>query len=217
MSIFPIFNAFFAGLLIWRFFNWNVWVLIFSLFCAVLSVLLYVQESSMISFHYESGFWLFIFREVIIFGTLLFCCLYFDYDYYINLSSSLELPFLGCFVLLGSSVTVTGFHHLLYWDYSWVLLLLTIILGLSFVFLQISEMEEIIVNLFDTSFHARSLCTVGLHFSHVLLGVVALFTLFFFGYKSFGYYRCSIVTWYWHFVDYVWLFVYTFVYICYYW
>lgn len=214
MSIFPIFNAFLAGVLIFSFFSWNVSLLMFRICCIFLSILIYVYESMAISFHYEFGFWLFIFREVAVFGTLLFCCLYFDLEYYTNLSSSLELPFLGCFILLGSSVTVTGFHHLLGWNYSWLFLMLTIVLGFMFIMLQISEMEEIVANLFDTSFHASSLCTVGLHFSHVLLGVIGLSTIMLFGISTFGYYRCSIMTWYWHFVDYVWLFVYTFVYIC---
>lgn len=75
-------------------------------------------------------------------------------------------------------------------------------------------MNEVFVNLVDSRFHARRFCTVGLHFSHVLVGIVGLATVFFIGrYKS-GWYRCTLVTWYWHFVDYVWLFVYTFVYVC---
>ncbi|VDL58338.1 unnamed protein product [Hymenolepis diminuta] len=102
-----------------------------------------------------------------IFGRLLFCCLYYDYNYYINLSRSLELPFLGCFILLGSRV--------------------------SFICLQMVEMEEIIMNMYDTTFHASRFCTVGLHFRHVVLGVIGLATVLVVGSELFGYYRCSIV------------------------
>ncbi|VDK34620.1 unnamed protein product [Taenia asiatica] len=83
-----------------------------------------------------------------------------------------------------------------------------------FVVLQISEMEDISVNIFDTRFHARRFCTVGLHFSHVLLGVVGLSTILLIGRSKFGVYRCTVLTWYWHFVDYIWLLVYTIVYVC---
>nr|YP_009178846.1 cytochrome c oxidase subunit III [Pseudanoplocephala crawfordi]ALJ78641.1 cytochrome c oxidase subunit 3 [Pseudanoplocephala crawfordi] len=216
MSVFPIFNAFYAGFFLFGLFTWKISLLLFALFCMLLSIILYLYDSENIGCKlcYVSGFWLFILSEVIVFGSLLFCCLYFDYNYYINLSSALELPFLGCFFLLGSSLTVTSYHHLINWELSWVPLLLTIILGSMFIFLQMFEMEEIMINIYDTTFHASSFCTVGLHFSHVLLGVIALITVLTVSGKLLGYYHCSIVVWYWHFVDYVWLFVYTFVYIC---
>lgn len=216
MSIIPIYNASFVGLLLLGLFMWKTLLLSVVFLCIIISIVLYVYESTVVVFHYESAFWLFILREVIVFGTLLICCLYFDVWYYANLSRSLEIPFLGCFVLLGSSITVTGFHHLLGWRWDWVLLLFTVILGVSFVGLQLFEMDEIFMNIFDTRFHARSFCTVGLHFSHVLLGVIGLSTILFVGVYKFGVYRCTVMAWYWHFVDYVWLFVYTFVYVCYY-
>lgn len=216
MSIFPVFNASFVGLLLLGLFTWKIWLLVFVLICIVRSIFLYLYEWGVCvaSLHYIAGFWLFILREATIFGRLLFCCLYYDYNYYINLSRSLELPFLGCFILLGSSLTVTSYHHLIKWRLGWFPLLLTVILGVSFICLQMIEMEEIIMNIYDTTFHASRFCTVGLHFRHVVLGVIGLATVLIVGSELFGYYRCSIVVWYWHFVDYVWLFVYAFVYVC---
>nr|QCP68148.1 cytochrome c oxidase subunit 3 [Fimbriaria fasciolaris] len=214
MSILPIFSSVTVGLLLLSLFTWNILLLDFVLCCLVFLIVIYIFESMSNGLHFVSSFWLFIFSEVAVFGSLIFCCLYFDYEYYPNLSSALELPFLGCFILLGSSLTVTCYHHLINWSYSWVCLFSTIILGFSFVFLQMFEMEEIIMNIVDTTFHASSLCTIGLHFSHVILGVVGLTVILILGVKNLGHYRCSIVVWYWHFVDYVWLFVYTFVYIC---
>nr|BDI55381.1 cytochrome c oxidase subunit 3 [Cylindrotaenia japonica] len=214
MSILPIFNAFLGGILLLGLFSWNLWLLSVALICVAATIIFYLYDSMSVDLHYESAFWLFILSEVLVFGTLIFCCLYFDAWNYINLSSALELPFLGCFLLLGSSVTVTGFHHLLKWSHSWVLLLFTIMLGVAFIIMQICEMDEIIVCILDSSFHASSFCTVGLHFSHVILGVIGLVTMLAVGINTFGEYRCTILTWYWHFVDYVWLFVYTFVYIC---
>lgn len=218
MSVLPIFRASFVGLILVGLFTWNVWLLLIVLVCLMSAILIYLYDNIGASMlHYESAFWLFIFSEVAVFGTLLFCCLYFDSWAYMKLSRALELPFVGCFVLLGSSITVTGFHHLLGWDWSRILLFFTVVLGFSFVALQICEMEEIAMNIYDTSFHASRFCTVGLHFIHVVIGVVGLSVILLVGDALMGFYRCSVMTWYWHFVDYVWLFVYTFVYVCYYW
>nr|BAV82507.1 cytochrome c oxidase subunit III [Hymenolepis microstoma]BBB87185.1 cytochrome c oxidase subunit 3 [Hymenolepis microstoma] len=214
MSILPIFSASFAGFVLFGLFMWNMNVLLFVLLCVLVTIFLYTVEMNVFNFSHVSGFWLFLLSEVIIFGTLLFCCLYYDIGYYGNLSSPLELPFLGCFILLGSSIVATSYHHLIWWEWSWINLILTIILGSSFVLLQIFEFEEIMVSLYDTTFHASCFCTVGLHFSHVLLGVIGLITALIVGFDIFGYYRSSVIVWYWHFVDYVWLFVYTFVYVC---
>nr|BBB87233.1 cytochrome c oxidase subunit 3 [Moniezia sp. MN-2015] len=217
MSVIPVFVAFNVGLLISGLFLWNMWFAGVAFLCLVSLLGVYACDMLEIVFHYAAGFWLFIGSEIMIFGSLLFNCLFFDCCHYVNLSSSLELPFLGCFILLGSSITITAFHHLLGWNWSWVLLVLTIMLGGSFVVLQLAEMNEVFVNILDTSFHASSFCTVGLHFSHVVLGVVGFLFVLVVGINVVGVYRCSVVTWYWHFVDYVWLFVYTFVYVCYYW
>nr|UFQ89091.1 cytochrome c oxidase subunit III [Caulobothrium sp. MZUSP 7990] len=214
MSFLPIFNASIVGVLLVSLFLWKVWLLPVVLSLLLVSLVFFWFDLMNVGFHYESAFWLFILSEVMAFGSLLTCCFYFDTCYYINLSSPLEIPFLGCFILLGSSITVTGFHHLIFWKWSNVLLFLTALLGLGFVALQLFEMNEIFINIYDTSFHAASFCTVGLHFSHVLIGVVGLCTLLALGPIKSGLYRCSLVTWYWHFVDYIWLFVYTFVYVC---
>nr|UFQ88503.1 cytochrome c oxidase subunit III [Rhinebothrium sp. 3 DJM-2021]UFQ88539.1 cytochrome c oxidase subunit III [Rhinebothrium sp. 3 DJM-2021]UFQ88551.1 cytochrome c oxidase subunit III [Rhinebothrium sp. 3 DJM-2021] len=214
MSFLPIFNSLMTGMLLLSLFLWNMWLFPFVLIMLVVSICFFWFELMNCFLHYVSAFWLFIYSEIMAFGSLLFCCFYFDTSSFINLSSPLELPFLGCFILLGSSITITGFHHVLDWEYSWVLLALTIVLGLGFVMMQLAEMNDIGMNIFDSSFHASSFCTVGLHFSHVIVGAVALSIVLVLGVHAAGEYRCTLVTWYWHFVDYIWLFVYTFVYVC---
>lgn len=214
MSVFPIFVSVIVGLLLVGAFCWSMVMIVFGVVLLVGSLIVYLYDMVDIVFSYEAGFWLFVFREVIIFGTLFFCCFYFDLGFYDNLSSSLELPFLGCFLLLGSSISVTGFHHVLGWEQGWLLLLLTIMLGFRFVVLQLAEMGEAFMDILDKRFYASRFCVVGLHFSHVLVGIVGLVTVLIVGAESLGVYRCSVVTWYWHFVDYIWLFVYTFVYVC---
>ncbi len=216
MSFLPVYKSLAAGALLLCLFLWNISVFPLVLIMLIGSLIFFWLDLMNTNLHYESAFWLFIFSEVMAFGSLIACCVWFDTCYYINLSSPLEIPLIGSFILLGSSITVTGYHHLIGWKYDFVLLGLTIFLGLGFVVLQLIEMNEISIKIFDTAFHASSFCTVGLHFSHVVLGVVALITVFWLGSTVAGFYRCSLVTWYWHFVDYVWLFVYTFVYVCYY-
>nr|YP_010286136.1 cytochrome c oxidase subunit III [Paranoplocephala sp. RKZ13]UKS07974.1 cytochrome c oxidase subunit III [Paranoplocephala sp. RKZ13] len=214
MSIFPVFISMASGLLLVSLFFWSMWVLLMAFILFVFCLVVYLYDMVEIYFSYESGFWLFVTSEAIIFGTLIFCCLYFDLGFYESLSSALELPFLGCFLLLGSSITVTGFHHILGWRWAWVALLLTVLLGSMFVVLQVLEMNEAFMSILDSSFYACSFCTVGLHFSHVILGIIGLVIVLVVGVPSLGVYRCSVITWYWHFVDYIWLFVYTFVYVC---
>nr|APY18541.1 cytochrome c oxidase subunit 3 [Schyzocotyle acheilognathi] len=214
VSFLPVFNASLVGILLVSLFLWEASLFPLIVLLLGISLLFFWFDLQNVSLHYEFAFWLFILSEVMIFGSLLTCCFWFDTCNFISLSSPLEIPFLGCFLLLGSSITVTGFHHVLFWRYSYILLALTIFLGFCFVGLQLYEMNEVFVNLVDTSFHASSFCTVGLHFSHVLVGVVGLVTILFLGSCNAGWYRCTLVTWYWHFVDYVWLFVYTFVYVC---
>nr|UFQ88311.1 cytochrome c oxidase subunit III [Spongiobothrium variabile] len=214
MSFLPLLNSSMAGVILVSLFLWSTSVLPIIVLMAVFSIIFFWFDLMNTNSHYVSAFWLFILSEIMAFGSILLCCFYFDTVSFVSLSSPLEIPFLGCFVLLGSSVTVTGFHHLMSWDLSWILLLLTIFLGVSFVCLQMIEMNEISMNIFDTSFHASSFCTVGLHFSHVVLGAVGLISILIIGVRKVGEYRCTVVTWYWHFVDYIWLFVYTFVYVC---
>ena len=214
MSILPLYNALLTGLLLVSLFLWKIWLLPIVLFLSIISLVFFWFDLMKVKSHYESAFWLFILSETIAFGMLLLCCVWFDTNNFIKLSYPLEIPFLGCFLLLGSSITVTGFHHLMNFKFSWILLLLTIILGIAFVILQIYEMKEIWMKIYDTSFHARSLCTVGLHFSHVVVGIIGLSAILLITPLSSGFYRCRLITWYWHFVDYIWLFVYTFVYVC---
>nr|QCI56251.1 cytochrome c oxidase subunit 3 [Echinococcus canadensis] len=215
MSVVPVFSASFVGLGLVGLFMWKVSFVFIVLVCVGLLIVIFLYDGLCASVHhYESAFWLFVFSEVAIFGSFLVCCLFFDCWSYSSLSSSLEIPFVGCFVLLGSSITVTGFHHLIGWRYCDLFLFVTIVLGLGFVVLQVLEMEEISFNIVDGGFYSSSFCTVGLHFSHVVLGVIGLVTLFLVGSDSFGVYRCTVLTWYWHFVDYIWLLVYTVVYVC---
>ena len=68
-------------------------------------------------------------------------------------------------------------------------------------------------NLFGTTFYAL----VGLHASHVLVGLVMLALISLFAWRRAlrpaHTERVELVSWYWHFVDAVWIVVLTVVYV----
>ncbi|MBV8071993.1 MAG: cytochrome c oxidase subunit 3, partial [Acidobacteriaceae bacterium] len=99
--------------------------------------------------------------------------------------------------------------------------LVTIVLGLYFLFDTGMEWKKLIyvdhltisTNLFGTTFYSL----VGLHASHVTVGMI--FLLLVIGVNLLGFpietqkRRVKFLSWYWHFVDAVWVIVFTVVYI----
>jgi cytochrome c oxidase subunit 3 len=97
----------------------------------------------------------------------------------------------------------------------------TIVLGALFLFLTAVEWRELIFehhltisrNLFGTTYFTL----VGFHAAHVTVGVLLLSVMF--GLARFGkvsqanHDPFEVVSWYWHFVDTVWIVVFTVVYI----
>jgi cytochrome c oxidase subunit 3 len=136
----------------------------------------------------------------------------------------LSVPILGTVCLLSSSVTVMIGARALgrgavgrsgAWLFS------TFLLGAVFLTLTGAEWSRLIAregltigtNLFGTTFYAL----VGLHASHVIVGLVmlALITVFAWS-RALGpanAERVELVSWYWHFVDGVWIVVFTVVYV----
>jgi cytochrome c oxidase subunit III len=136
----------------------------------------------------------------------------------------LELPILNTICLLSSSVTITFALRSLRngdtkrFSYWW---LATILLGAYFLFGTGHEWHRLIyekgltikTNLFGTTFYSL----VGLHASHVLVGLVALLIVIAFAVagrvKKEHAERAHVLALYWHFVDTVWIVVFTVVYI----
>lgn len=136
----------------------------------------------------------------------------------------LETPIAATVCLLSSSFTIVMAEHAL--EHSrivqfrlwWVL---TIGLGLFFLYDTGREWKTLIyehhltisTNLFGTTFYSL----VGLHASHVTVGMI--FLLLVLGVSLFGFpvetqkRRIKFLSWYWHFVDAVWVIVFTVVYI----
>jgi cytochrome c oxidase subunit III len=136
----------------------------------------------------------------------------------------LEFPILNTICLLSSSVTVTfAVHSLRKGDIKRfnVWWLATIALGAYFLLGTGREWQHLIrdkgltiqTNLFGTTFYSL----VGLHASHVVVGLLALLIVMAFALagsvKQEHAERAHVLSLYWHFVDVVWIVVFTVVYI----
>ena len=136
----------------------------------------------------------------------------------------LDVPIFNTMCLLTSSVTVgLAVRALRRADRRWVgtWLAVTALLGIVFLAGTAGEWQRLIVdhgltigtNLFGTTFYAL----VGLHALHVAMGVLMLTLLTVFAcsgeLQPVHTERTELVSWYWHFVDGVWIVVLTVVYI----
>ena len=132
-----------------------------------------------------------------------------------------QLPFLNTLILLGRGVTLTLGHHALCCQRAFltkVALAGTIGLGLYFTFLQGLEYMTGAFSLQDSSYGSIFFLATGTHGAHVLVGSLFLAACLirlgkghFRGTRHFGF---EASAWYWHFVDVVWLVLFT---VFYYW
>jgi cytochrome c oxidase subunit III len=135
--------------------------------------------------------------------------------------NSLSLPLaLGTtFCLLASSVSIHGAEDALRKDRPSVfrgLWSLTIVLGIAFLCGTAYEWSDLIGrhhltisrNLFGTTFYTL----VGFHGLHVSVGVLLMLIVLQMG-RGVSHAFCQLVSWYWHFVDGVWIVVFSVVYL----
>lgn len=136
----------------------------------------------------------------------------------------LTVPVFSSICLLSSSLTVYMAEHSLVKGHIgqfklWMLV--TIALGLEFLTATVLEWRELIferhltisTNLFGSTYYSL----VGLHASHVIVGLIFLITTLVVSLLGFPIAtqtrRVIFLSWYWHFVDAVWVVVFTVVYI----
>ena len=103
----------------------------------VLSLGFLIGEVLRREYRYLVAFWLFILSEVMVFGSLFAVCIWVEDEETVSISDYLELPLLGSFLLLGSSLTVTTYHHFVGLKVASVFLAITIFLGICFVLMQV--------------------------------------------------------------------------------
>ncbi|HLB42873.1 MAG TPA: cytochrome c oxidase subunit 3 [Gammaproteobacteria bacterium] len=133
------------------------------------------------------------------------------------------IPALNTLILLSSAVTVTWAHWGLKKDNRRQLmigLILTIILGFIFEGFQIGEYyhayTELGLTLASGIYGSTFFTLTGLHAAHVTIGAMMLTIILIRCLKGHflpeHHFAFEAVSWYWHFVDVVWLFLFVFVY-----
>lgn len=130
-----------------------------------------------------------------------------------------QIPLLNTAILLSSGITVTWAHHNIIKINNKRIntaIYLTILLGTYFTALQAWEYLESSFSLRDSIFGSVFFVATGFHGIHVLVGTLFL-AFSFMRHKinilSFQHHSgLEIAIWYWHFVDVVWLFLFSFIY-----
>ncbi|MGA0602209.1 cytochrome c oxidase subunit 3 [Caulobacter sp. KR2-114] len=139
-----------------------------------------------------------------------------------------HLPLINTLTLLLSGTTVTWSHHALQQGdrkSAQTGLILTILLGMLFTSIQAYEYHHILSEkLFFNSeasnaglYGSAFFMATGFHGFHVLVGtiflIVCLIRMMNGGFSPKQHFGFEAAAWYWHFVDVVWLFLFTFIYV----
>nr|QNV12064.1 cytochrome c oxidase subunit III [Lithobius forficatus] len=133
--------------------------------------------------------------------------------------NAFQVPLLNTAILLSSGVSVTWAHHaLMENNYSQMktALLITLILGVYFTLLQAFEYKEAAFSITDATFGSTFFMATGFHGLHVIIGTTFLAVCFMrhnvSHFSSTHHMGFEAATWYWHFVDVVWLFLFLSIY-----
>ena len=130
-----------------------------------------------------------------------------------------SIPLLNTATLLASGVTVTWAHHSLIeqnLNDATQSLILTVMLGAYFTFLQANEYLEASFRIADRVYGSTFFVSTGFHGLHVLIGssflLVCLWRTIKHQFSSNHHFGFEAAAWYWHFVDVVWICLYLCVY-----
>ncbi|MCC8417610.1 MAG: cytochrome c oxidase subunit 3 [Rickettsia endosymbiont of Bryobia graminum] len=132
-----------------------------------------------------------------------------------------DIPFINTLILLLSGTTVTWAHYAIEENNikdCITALGLTIILGVFFSVMQAYEYYHAAFSFKDGIYPSNFFIATGFHGAHVIIGTIFLIVCYFrakrgdFA-KGNGHLGFEFAAWYWHFVDVIWLFLFTFVYV----
>lgn len=173
------------------------------------------------------GFWIYLMTDCLIFGTLFATFAVLHNNTFGGPSGkdlfSLGLAFAETMVLLLSSVT-SGLallaalkskkNQVVFW------LIFAFLFGASFIFMELTEFHKIASEGHDwtkSAFLSSFFTLVGTHGLHVSIGLlwmsVMMVQIFFLGVTLDTFRRLVVFSLFWHFLDLVWIFIFTFVYL----
>ncbi len=137
----------------------------------------------------------------------------------IEVFDPLGVPLLNTLILLTSGFTVTWAHHDIRankMQHAVFMLAISVALGLSFTALQAFEYAEAGFGFTEGIYPSVFYVATGFHGFHVIVGTIFLAVCMVRTskghFKPDHHFGFEAAAWYWHFVDVVWLFLYTFIY-----
>ncbi len=140
-----------------------------------------------------------------------------------SIMEAFGIPAINTLILLTSGATITVAHWALLKNHRKTMLigqLATILLGISFLFLQgheytIAYLEKGLTlgsGIYGTTFFMLT----GFHGLHVTIGTIGLCVILYrmlrYDFNPHNHFAFEAISWYWHFVDVVWLLLFVFVY-----
>ncbi|CAL4043545.1 Cytochrome bo(3) ubiquinol oxidase subunit 3 [Buchnera aphidicola (Tetraneura ulmi)] len=173
------------------------------------------------------GMWLYLVSDAIFFSVLFAVYAVMFHNNNINFFKqelfNLNLIVLETLILLFSSITCV--LTTIYFDLSkkkstFFYLILTLFLGVTFISIEIFEFLECSSKGFlpqKNGFLSIFFTIISLHGLHVCFGVIWMFCLLFqiikMGFTPLVYSRIKCFSLFWHFLDLIWIFVFTFIYL----
>lgn len=132
-----------------------------------------------------------------------------------------DIPFMNTLILLLSGTTVTWAHKAIEENNqkdAVTALGYTVLLGLFFSSMQAFEYIHAPFKFTEGIYASNFYMATGFHGAHVIIGTIFLAVCYFRARKGHfeqgkGHLAFEFAAWYWHFVDVVWLFLFTFVYV----
>nr|YP_010608782.1 cytochrome c oxidase subunit III [Succinea erythrophana]WAO26029.1 cytochrome c oxidase subunit 3 [Succinea erythrophana] len=187
-------------------------------------------HTSYVTFGLKLGMSLFILSEICFFFAFFWAYFHSSLSPSIEIGSmwppigiftleTFQVPLLNTCVLLLSGVSITWAHHAIEVkkrSTSFNSLLITVILGIYFLYLQYGEYSETAFSIADSVYGSSFFMATGFHGLHVMVGVTFLMICtircFKYHFSSNHHIGFLAAAWYWHFVDVVWLFLYISIY-----
>jgi cytochrome o ubiquinol oxidase subunit 3 len=173
------------------------------------------------------GFWVYLMSDCVLFATLFATFAVLQHSSFggVELYDLANLPFVfgETLILLTSSFTV-GLSlvaaHAKKKNLSLVLLLITLLLGLTFLGMEMHEFAKLIAEgsgPSESAFLSSFFALVGTHGLHVFLGSIWMAVLILrtlkHGFTESNLRKLTLLSLFWHFLDVIWIFIFTLVYL----